>query len=731
MVDKRINLMIFGISLFIVSSIILPAVSAGYTGPWYNLALCPQRYNVTITETSGNAINNYFITNISINLTDIGFNHSILVVNSSNVSIPFKLYDGMNGTRNATLMFNVTLPAGGSDDWSIYNCSGLPSRTTYNITNWAGGTDFDADNVDDIFPGWNAATGTANVSITWYALSGDTGNHSAEFQTDANKWLGFGQIAKGSAEYWVKVPATTFSEMGFYDGEGGTMGFIISIIDGRMRYRDGAGYVNITEGLMISGQEYHVSVQWDSSAEKYNVTVYNGTWTFTANGADYANSIAQISWMRIETPSEVSYIDNIIARSGTVYPEPSSFIQAKEPHAFAACDDTYTQPILTFNVMNESDGFAPINASMDMTLTIEMDDFTYTHNDTITNDSYHLCTDSDWAQNTIDGQIQYANSSYRTRNYYLDTVTSTTGATSIGLHLLSTTLGTKPVEITVKDQYLNDYPEVIVKPQRWYPGLGAYRNVSSLKTNDQGVVVEYLELSNDVEYQFSIEQAGNLLKTISRLPIIDDGTSVIEKEFIITVEELVEWLIYKDKVSGSCTYLNTSGNLTCSYTDVSDDGKLETVWLTVKRYYGAFSSNTTCDFKNTSMPTGSFICHLGNETAAVSTYVYKMLGTLDTAGGEYHLFYSNTTALGEAKTKLFGDCTLVGNIGKCREGAVITFLLVTLSTLVGIVSPPTAIIMCLAGLGISSAVGLFAITMQQVIGLGFVAAVLIFRMRVK
>jgi hypothetical protein len=59
----------------------------------------------------------------------------------------------------------------------------------------------------------------------------------------------------------------------------------------------------------------------------------------------------------------------------------------------------------------------------------------------------------------------------------------------------------------------------------------------------------------------------------------------------------------------------------------------------------------------------------------------------------------------------------------------IAFMLTLVSMLAATFSPPAAIIMMLVGVGVSYSIGLIAITMQAMVGLVLVGAIIIWRIR--
>jgi len=394
------------------------------------------------------------------------------------------------------------------------------------------------------------------------------------------------------------------------------------------------------------------------------------------------------------------------------------------------CNDTYNTSSVNIDFRDENDtAFPYVNATAELYLEFDVSGTVYTYNNSFTNNTIDLCIFPAWANYSVDGGLTYDNSSYTYRIYTFDSDIFDNTTEQMDMLLIDAVLAPKLVKISVKDEYGNAYPNVVVKAQRWYNSLGIYKTAAAPKTDISGDAFTYLHLDN-AEYRFLLYKDGALLKTIEKMIIPNVAADdPIILEFMITFDEIVEWLIFKDKITGTCSYANVTGNLTCTYTDTSSTVKLSQVQLTVKRYIGALQSSVIYSGTNTSVPTGSFVVHLGNETAQTSFYDYKMLGKLTINENEYFIIYQGVLDLGAGTSKLFGDCRAAGNIAKCREGAVITFLLTLMSALVGTMSPAVSMLMMLTGLGVASATGLWAMSMQTLIGMVFVAGVIIYRMR--
>lgn len=383
-----------------------------------------------------------------------------------------------------------------------------------------------------------------------------------------------------------------------------------------------------------------------------------------------------------------------------------------------ACSGSYVNSKrLVF--LNETSPFAPVNASYEVYLELSTGG-TWNYSLSGTNTTRWLCIGPAWASYEVDGQIRYTGNmsgEYETRDYFLDNATFDNETEDLNLY--QTPQGTADrLTIQVQDQFSSPYPNAVVQIQRWYPELGAYKIVSAPKTDSIGMTVAYVTYY-DVYYRFVVSYDAEIVHTTTASPISTASTDT----FIITVGsgDIMDWLKYRNRVSGSCSYDNSSQYLNCSYSDTSGD--MVSTTLTVYQQ-GALASALVCSVQNTTAGSGTIVCELGNVTNRQMEYWLVM----QIGKGEITLDTGIVEAGWEA-TMLFRNCRVAENALACREGLFVAFLIMLVVGMVGMYHPAAAVVAAVTGLGFTWYVGLVAISAQTMIGLVFVGAVLVYRMR--
>jgi len=377
------------------------------------------------------------------------------------------------------------------------------------------------------------------------------------------------------------------------------------------------------------------------------------------------------------------------------------------------CEAGLTESVHLITASEESP-FEKINSTINGYIYYTVNEVDYTYNFTNYTNKHSLCIEAAAANYSVFGHIQYGNASgYDQRDYWLDAEIFDNTSRNFYLYMLNSTKSDR-VDITVKDEYGNPKADVVVKVQRWYPEIAAYKTISSLKSDSEGQTNVYLVLYDEY-YRFLLQQNGTLLQTINRRKLQDT-----EIDLLIDPTPLLNWVKHYGLVTGGVKEEGT--NLVAFYNDRS--GYVTNATFQVY-HVGALYRSKLCDLGNTSS-TGEMKCSVGNTTTQLLEYTLYV--TFSFGENSMIVLESGIWEGGDATSMLFGDCSDAGNITGCREGLFVAILLVLLSTFIGIYSPPTAIVTMLAGVGISVWTGLFALGVWNFIGLIFVGGILIWRM---
>lgn len=370
-----------------------------------------------------------------------------------------------------------------------------------------------------------------------------------------------------------------------------------------------------------------------------------------------------------------------------------------------------------FRFYNETSDFMIVNATVAANLDILQYDQTYSNNFTFTNESHWICLFPSWGNFSVYGLMQYSNSSYRHREYYFDAEVFDNTSADMSFYLIDDVVSTR-VDLIVKDSSGIVYPDVIIKIQRYYPGLNEYRTIAAPKTGTNGETNTYLVLY-DAYYRFILQKGGEILDTVPAQLVTDTTLTLM-----VSPATLIERIDYWDVITGGCSYSVSTGNITCHYEDGSVGKYLVSSTLTVIEQ-GALITSEMCSSTNTTTPSGTIICHVGNVSGKI--ILYELVGNLNIDVDYVYVLEKKYINMAEGMSRLFGLCES-GTNKRCLEGMFISFLIVLTSAMVGLYSPAIGIFYTLISVSITWYIGLFPISISSIIGLIFVGMIIVFSM---
>lgn len=376
------------------------------------------------------------------------------------------------------------------------------------------------------------------------------------------------------------------------------------------------------------------------------------------------------------------------------------------------CNETFFTQSIVMNLLNETSPFSSIFGTMNTYLEYSSGSLNFS----AVGNNQNLCIYPPEANLTIsNSQTQYSATGYSHREYNFDNYVADNATDTLNLYLLPEGSCSR-ISITVKDQYSNTKPGVIVKIMRWYPELNSYKVVAAPKTDSNGVTNTYL-IAYDVEYAFQIWKDGVQLQSIDKQKITTDTLILL-----IQPAPVNYYPYYWDKMSGNVVYDDAAGTLTGTYADTS--GFLLGATMYVNKI-SALEKANLCTIYNTSKPLGSFVCDVGN----ISSSIVGVSIVANLTDGEVNTIYSHTFNEEFYVSKLFGNCKSAGNLSACKEGLFITLFLVVMAVMIGTWNPSVSIIFMFVALGVTIQTGLYAISTSTFIGLVFVGLIMIWRMR--
>ena len=167
-----------------------------------------------------------------------------------------------------------------------------------------------------------------------------------------------------------------------------------------------------------------------------------------------------------------------------------------------------------------------------------------------------------------DAIIEYSQSGYVERNYYLQNAHLDSTAQQTNLYLLNSSASTSFI-IKVQDQKLSAVKNALVDIQRYFPADGTYKTVQIAKTDDNGESVGFYE-TETVDYKHIITKFGEVLLETSAQKIVPKE---VPYTLTFTIGEAgdVPWSVWEDdeNIQTSLTYNDTNKIVTFSYIDVT------------------------------------------------------------------------------------------------------------------------------------------------------------------
>ncbi len=353
--------------------------------------------------------------------------------------------------------------------------------------------------------------------------------------------------------------------------------------------------------------------------------------------------------------------------------------------------------------MYEEENRTLMNATMEITLWVGgtfTDDYSFKFEN---NNTYHICLYPNWSEYEVNSTIEYYETGYTRRNYFLSNAIINNVTTDINLYLLSSSIAIN-IQFLAKDVYHNLQEDVIIKAQRFYTGSNEYITVAMGRTGFDGVAG--IPLRQNIWYRYILERNHAVLRTYNPMYLTE-----LELELYIEQAERIEFFTYWGTVAHSCSYNNDSQNLICTFSDTS--GKMVEVKLIAEERRPVGNFVTVCE--NTTVSTsGTLACSLAAHQN--KTITYYLSGRFCCSEQTYMVMESGILDLHDAFS--------YGMIG-----VLITFILVLSAGMTGIWNPAVSIILTMVALFASITLQLITVGPAAFMALVVVAGVIVFKMR--
>lgn len=446
--------------------------------------------------------------------------------------------------------------------------------------------------------------------------------------------------------------------------------------------------------------------------------IYNGT-NYTITNFTVSNSHLVLS-KTIDIPLNINpfanetksfffrFNFNLFSQDTLTYSQNVSFIN------FQVCNGTYAIKSLNFTVKNET---IPLVSIADYSFG---GSFNYwissgsglvyknysLQNSSVSTEAYFCLFP---INNTlkINANIDYSATGYSSRSYYLRQAEITNITNPITLYLLDSGLSTSII-INVKDKYLTNLKNHLVKILRYYPGLGAYYLVEIAKTDDFGNSLIKAQ-EEDIDYRIQIENStGGQIYSSNPMRIICTA-SPCKLEFITgSTEHIVQNLVDFANVQYTLTWNNNTGYVNFEFSDIS--GLTQSMRLLVVQIKN-YGEVTICDQVITGA-SGISSCYIGAN--ATGEYMAKVYRTASPAK------YFASLSIGLSNIwQTFGT-----------EGLVWMFMFMVIMFFTGLaVGPAAAGIMTVAGFIFMMATGIVYMPWIVVVSIIVVVIIFIIKMR--
>ncbi len=362
-------------------------------------------------------------------------------------------------------------------------------------------------------------------------------------------------------------------------------------------------------------------------------------------------------------------------------------------------------PSLILEAYDEADqSDTNFTGAIALTLYYTNNNFSYTKDYafdyTTANHSQTICIYPNWASVKANATLDYTNTGYSQRHYFLSANTLSNDTQNIGLYLLNSS-DSSNILFTIQDVQGSPAENVIVKVLKYYTGNNSYSEVAMGLTNELGTTPINLNM-DDTWYSYVLIKDGTISRTFNKELIHDTSKILKLSETIIG-----DYFNYVGNVGYLCE-VNSTNYIVCTLTDTS--GTTLKSNLLVKR-----------NFKSTWID----VCN-NNATGSVTTLSCDISSYL----GNNTLYYALSIYTDNSFSTLFSDYINISNddvYGQVGVFIAIILLMGIVSAFAGVKDRPELIIASLLlGLIILTLLRFLVISFNVLIGIVIVGGIIIY-----
>ena len=413
----------------------------------------------------------------------------------------------------------------------------------------------------------------------------------------------------------------------------------------------------------------------------YNGSSYLGTKEGTDNNINFSRSLIipninlytenkSFYWEIILTNSTGNYYANSTLKNQTIYKLPAL--------SFSVDCITQTSPALNFTFAWEKN-LTATNASANVIFIYGYagNITAYSINTTFVNKrEFYLCINNSQPYYNISyGEVQYYFDGYSDRRYYAFSNSRITNITQKNyLHLLETASSTSFL-FTAQSTTLSPYTNKYIAILRWYPELNYYRVIEMGKTDDKGQTLLKIKVE-DSDYRIAVyEPDGTLIKLFSAVRFVCQTTPCTYSLYIETGESDLSSF---SNIDSSLTWNNNTKVFTFIWSDPTQ--------TTTNMNLTIYKDTSTSSIPICSSSGSGFV---GVLTCNVSTYSGILRAVAYRSASPQNIIQQVVVEIRQTLIDIAGGKSLI---------LFFNFVLLVFFGLLGIISPPLAIIMTIIAL---------------------------------
>jgi len=268
------------------------------------------------------------------------------------------------------------------------------------------------------------------------------------------------------------------------------------------------------------------------------------------------------------------------------------------------------------------------------------------------------------------GEVQYEQTNYRLRHFYIFENTRLTNTTINNTLYLIPTASTYEFNFLVQDNLVKEQTDKYVSLLRWYPEINQYKVVEMGNTDENGETVFSL-ITGTVDYRVGIyEKDGTLIHLTTPSRFVCSASPCTHT---VTVPSSPTSLFDISGIQNSLTFNTTSKIFTFIWNDPSQ----ATTGMNLSVYRDTYGNNVVICSEQAETWTGILTCDVSAYTGSLRAVVYR-------SASPYTEFNSLIAKIGGEISSIAGGKTI---------GLFLGLVLFVFAVLMGIFSPVVAILM--------------------------------------